>query len=262
MQCPYCLSEVHADASVCKFCTRDLYLFKPMLVKLEALEKIIQETPDQSELKSRISELEFLLDAQTKEPEPKTVFGILGDLATYLLAPLILLLVAHGSITIIYDANILYLRIISMILPLPFGYLLLKSYPHRIFPWFIGVVLLAISSVIGMSWLTSIVDHTPVLPQNTFEWREVIEYAASISFSFLTGMLLGHVNFKSRQNDTIQSRFNAYVKTRVQELGQSGVSITSVHGLMKKAQEYGGTVVALGTTGLSIYTGLKGIVGS
>jgi hypothetical protein len=141
MQCPYCLSEVHADASVCKFCTRDLYLFKPMLVKLEALEKTIQETPDQSELKSRISELEFLLDAQTKEPEPKTVFGILGDLATYLLVPLILLLVAHGSITIIYDANILYLRIISMILPLPFGYLLLKSYPHRIFPWFIGVVL-------------------------------------------------------------------------------------------------------------------------
>ncbi len=45
-------------------------------------------------------------------------------------------------------------------------------------------------------------------------------------------------------------------------LGQSGVSITSVHGLMKKAQEYCGTVVALGTTGLSIYTGLKGIVGS
>ena len=80
MQCPYCLSEVHADASVCKFCTRDLYLFKPMLVKLEALEKIIQETPDQSELKSRISELEFLLDAQTKEPEPKTILGILGDL--------------------------------------------------------------------------------------------------------------------------------------------------------------------------------------
>jgi hypothetical protein len=149
-----------------------------------------------------------------------------------------------------------------MILPIPFGYLLLKSYPHRIFPWFIGVVLLAISSVIGMSWLTSIVDNTPVLPQNTFEWREVIEYAASISFSFLTGMLLGHVHFKSRQNTNIQSQFNAYFKTRVQELGQSGVSITSVHGLMKKAQEYGGTVVALGTTGLSIYTGLKGIVGS
>jgi hypothetical protein len=30
---------------------------------------------------------------------------------------------------------------------------------------------------------------------------------------------------------------------------------------MKKLQEYGGTIVALGTTVVSIYTGLKGIIG-
>jgi hypothetical protein len=30
---------------------------------------------------------------------------------------------------------------------------------------------------------------------------------------------------------------------------------------MKKLQEYGGTIVALGTTAVSIYTGLKGIIG-
>jgi hypothetical protein len=41
-----------------------------------------------------------------------------------------------------------------------------------------------------------------------------------------------------------------------------GASLKNVHGLMKALQEYGGTVVALGTTAVSIYTGLKGIIGS
>jgi hypothetical protein len=96
----------------------------------------------------------------------------------------------------------IYLRIISMILPLPFAYFLFKAHAHKLFPWFIGVVFLAIASVIGMSWITSLVDHSPVWPQNLFEWREVLEYSASIAFSFLTGMLLGGVAWYLASNDS------------------------------------------------------------
>ena len=39
MNCPYCLSEVAEEASVCKICTRDLYLFKPMMAKVAELLK-------------------------------------------------------------------------------------------------------------------------------------------------------------------------------------------------------------------------------
>ena len=71
-----------------------------------------------------------------------------------------------------------------MILPLPFGYFLFKDHKHPVFPWFMGVGFLAIASVIGMSGITSLVDRTPIFPQNAFEWREVLEYSASIAFSF------------------------------------------------------------------------------
>jgi hypothetical protein len=155
----------------------------------------------------------------------------------------------------------IYLRIISMILPLPFAYFLFKSHAHKLFPWFIGVVFLAIASVIGMSWITSLVDHSSVWPQNLFEWKEVLEYSASIAFSFLTGMLLGGVAYASKQRRRQEGVINALIKAASTQ-SASGVSIQGAIGLMKTLQEHGGTVVALGTTVASIYTGLKGIVGS
>ena len=175
--------------------------------------------------------------------------------------PLLLLLLAHWLIAIVYDTKMIYLRIISMILPLPFAYFLFKGHAHRLFPWFVGVVFLAIASVIGMSWITSLVDHSPVWPQNLFEWREVLEYSASIAFSFLTGMLLGGVAYASKQRRRQVGIINALIKiASTQSAG--GVSMQGMHGLMKTLHEYGGTVVALGTTAVSIYTGLKGIIGS
>ena len=38
MNCPYCLSEVSEEAYVCKVCTKDIYLFKPMMAKIAELE--------------------------------------------------------------------------------------------------------------------------------------------------------------------------------------------------------------------------------
>ena len=183
-------------------------------------------------------------------------------MALYLLVPLILLLLAHWLITVVYDTKMVYLRIISMVLPLPFAYILFKGYAHKILPWFIGVLFLAISSVIGMSWITSQVDHSPVWPQSIFEWREVLEYATSIAFSFLTGMLLGGVAYANKNRRASPILFSPAITRSSESLGKSKVSLKSIHGGMKTLHEYGSTIVALGTTAISIYTGLKGILGS
>ena len=146
-----------------------------------------------------------------------------------------------------------------MILPMPFAYALFKKHPHKALPWFFGVILLSISSVIGMSWITSLVDHTPVLPQNLLEWKEVLEYAISIAFSFMTGMLLGHMSYaSSHQYKNINH--HPLLKLFLGFLGGEKMSPETLHNLMKKVNEYGGTIVALGTTGLSIYTGLKHVL--
>lgn len=259
MNCPYCLSEVSEEAVVCKTCSRDLYLFKPLIAKIADLERQVSEIPSSEKYENRISELEYLLGQQCIKNEKRSWFNWLGDITFYLIVPLALLLLAHWLIAIVYDTKMLYLRIISMILPMPFAYALFKKHSYKVFPWFFGVILLSISSVIGMSWITSLVDHTPVLPQNLLEWKEILEYAISIAFSFMTGMLLGHMSYAS-SHQYKNTNHHPLLKLVLGFMGDEKRSPEKLHNLMKKVNEYGGTIVALGTTGLSIYTGLKHVL--
>ena len=258
MNCPYCLSEVAEEALVCKVCTRDLYLFKPMMARVADLEDKLAAAPSSDMYELRIAELENLLEEQNHQLKKRSFLTWIIELALYLVVPLVLLLLAHWLITVVYDTKMIYLRIISMVLPLPFAYFLFNSHAHKILPWFTGVVFLAITSVIGMSWITSLVDMSPIWPQNLFEWKEVLEYSASIAFSFLTGMVLGSAAYASKQRRRKQGLTDLLSRVSSSNLN-SGVSLQSVHGLMKAIQEYGGTAVALGTTAVSIYTGLRGI---
>lgn len=263
MKCPYCLSEIDQEAFVCKVCTRDVYLFKPLMAKVDALESQLAAIPSQEAYTQRIAELESALSERANEqlPSKSRLSGVL-DVIAYIGIPLVLLLVAHVLITIVYDTKMLYLRIISILLPLPFGYFLFKGGSRRIFPWFIGVILLAMMSVIGMSYMTSLVDGSPIWPQNLFEWKEVLEYSTSIAFSFLTGMLLGGVAYLAKQRKTQQLLKNSLVKALVKDLAGGELSPKNIGTLIKKLEEYGGMVIAVGTTIISAYTGLKGMFGN
>jgi hypothetical protein len=262
MKCPYCLSEVEAEAVVCKFCTKDLYLFKPLIDKVADLERQLHDIPNREGYERRIMELEDLLNEQENRVsiDQGTSLALLKNICVYLVVPLVLLLIAHALIIVIYDTKELYLRIISIILPLPFGYFLFKERKHRFFPWFMGIIFLAIASVIGMSGITSLVDHTPVFPQNAFQWSEVLEYSASISFSFLTGMLLGSAAFIARQNKRRASPKNPLLKAIASGLADGKMSPSNIEAVMNRLHGFFGTAVALATTAISTYTGLKGII--
>lgn len=255
MQCPYCLSEVEGEAHVCKVCTRDLYLFKPLLEKIATLEEQLAAAADVDLLEERIRSLEQQLEDVQAKPETQEQPGVasyLLALVAFILLPLSLLLLAHWLITVLYDAPLIYLRIISIVLPLPFGYFLFARRKRSVVPWFAGTCVLAISSVIGMSWITSLVDHTPILPQNAFEWREYLEYAASISFSFLTGMLIGGIVHTRRNRPPVRASRR-----------QTGTSSRSerVQKIIELVNEHGSSVVALGSTVASVYTGLQEFMG-
>jgi hypothetical protein len=263
MNCPYCLSEVDEEAVVCKVCTRDLYLFKPMMAKVADLEKQLSEIPNQEAYEKRIAELEIMLDDyEQKNSPPKTISSWLSDITIYLVVPLLLLLLAHWVIVIVYDTKMIYLRVVSMLVPLPFAYFLFKGHQHKLLPWFVGVAFLSTASVIGMSWITSMVDHSPIFPQSLFEWKELIEYSASIAFSYLTGMLLGGVAYASKQRHRRKARISPFMKAVASGIGDGRISPKNIYTIMKTLQDYGATVIALGTTALSLYTGLKGITGT
>jgi hypothetical protein len=97
------------------------------------------------------------------------------------------------------------------------------------------------------------------MPQNAFEWKEVLEYASSISFSFLTGMLLGGMVYASKHRRK-NTKVNSLLGSIKLLPSSSDMSPDKLHQLLKRFEQYGGTVVAAGTTGLSIYTGLKNII--
>jgi len=231
-----------------------------MMAKVADLQAQLAEKPSNEVYEARIEELESLLEDLHQKHATRTFLNWVTDIVFYLIVPLLLLLLAHWLITVVYDTKMLYLRIVSIALPLPFAYFLFKSHSHKLLPWFVGVVFLALASVIGMSWITSLVDHSPVWPQNLFEWKEVIQYATSIAFSFLTGMLLGRIAYNAKQKRKKVKLLKSSLLSA--PLNDATASLEDIHGVMKTLQEYGGTIVALGTTAVSIYTGLKGIIGS
>ena len=258
MECPYCLTLVDDGASVCKTCTRDVYLFRSLLEKIEKLEQTIQTHQDPVDLQLQIEHLQKQLDEERvlrEKRESKPVY-VLRDIGQFLFIPLFLLLLAHALITVIYDMDMIFLRIASVLFPLPFGFYLFKTKRRFLLGWFAATAGLALSSVIGMSAITGWVDQTPVLPQSMIEWREFLEYSASITFSFLTGMLLGGMAYH-RAHRPKAKPIGPLLTVLLSKLNKGKSSPEDLQKTIKKLEEMGGNLIAAGSTAMSVYTGLK-----
>jgi hypothetical protein len=253
VKCPYCVSELSDQALVCPHCTRDLYLIKPLLEKIEVLEQQVRELTQTNAAAASSSD-----DTAFAAPPPAP-FGTRTDWLFLWLAPLLLLLAAHATITVILDLNTLYLRLVSLLIPLPFAFLLMRR--DRSFPFWMGAAFtMAVLAVLGMSGVISAVDRVPLLPQDGREWREFAEYAASIGFSYVTGMILGRMLRQRREAVAPEAAKELTVKV-VNLLSTGKKRADQLQATIKKVQEVRGTVTALTTAGLSVYTGLQGFWG-
>jgi hypothetical protein len=102
----------------------------------------------------------------------------------------VLLLVAHYLAVFAFDLPAVILRLASIAIPLPIG--IWMTLHRRIRPWLetsmaVSVGLIAVGA---MSYVVSVHDATPFLPQSGGEWRETAEYVASIAFAYATGVLI------------------------------------------------------------------------
>jgi hypothetical protein len=277
MHCPYCTSEISDAALVCPVCTRDLYLFKPLLQKIETLEKQLQEvaTAGSKTFEERIAKLEAELETLRNAPAVAPVHGALaadaelphhaaprsyvGSALITLGVTLLLLLAAHGLIVMVYDLKPLYLRIASLLIPLPFGVALYVWHPRR-FGLSVALALItACAAVLGMSAVTGLVDKVPVLPENLRDWREFIEYAASIGLSFVTGLLLGKLRAVRTTSSNRQPNrlvlFLAQLFT-THEDGELGLQK-----MIARISKLVATLTPAASAAVSIYTGIKAFIG-
>jgi hypothetical protein len=273
MRCPYCVSEIDDQALACPRCARDLYLFKPLLERIGQLEKTVVEQAKVAAANSeaRIAALEKEL-AELKAAQattipvavvstpavspPKSGFGL--ALAQAVVPALILLLAAHGFLLFIYDVKPLYLRIATILIPVPFGYLLALHYPDRFNHSLVAGFGLALAGVLGMLSVTALIDKVPVMPQGVREWRETIEYVLSIGLAFATGLLLGkyraHRNLEAAQkNRFVLLLARAFVPNEEGKLG-----IEKVAKKLGKLQE---AITPAATGAASIYAGIKAFLG-
>ena len=273
MRCPYCVSEIDDAALACPRCAKDLYLFKPLLEKLARLEATVTEQAKAAaaNAETRIAVLEKELadlkatlanavpvQAEIVEAAPAAPAGpkegYAGALLQALVPALILLLAAHGFLLFVYDVKPLYLRLATIIIPVPFGYFLALHFAENFNKSLVAGFLLACAGVLGMLAVTAMIDKVPLLPQDLRDWRETIEYVLSIGLAFATGLLLGKHRAHRNMEEVKKNRF-VLLLTRAFTPNEEGK--LGIEKAYKKVNKMVEAVTPVTTGAASVYAGIK-----
>ena len=275
MRCPYCVSEIDNAALACPRCARDLYLFKPLLEKIGQLEKTVADQAKSvaANAEQRIAALEAEIatikaeradavpvEVVVQNPAPPAVpaaqFG--KGLLEALLPALALLVAAHWLLLFVYDVRPIFLRLATIFLPVPFGFLLGMRFPNEFRNSFIAAIALATAGVFSMLGVTASIDQVPLLPQDARDWRETLEYIVSITLAFATGVILGEHHARKqlaelKTNRVVLLLARAFVPNEEGKLG--------IEKAVKKLTKLSDVVMPTATGAASIYAGIKVFLG-
>src|SRR5207237_1211956 len=113
---------------VCRYCGRDLAIPKPLLEHNKELVKKAEDLTEQNwDLSRKVDELQDEVARIRAElahrVSPVAYWAV--HLAGFVLLPILLLLISHYLLTIRFDVNPIFLRVVSIVIPVPFGFLLL-----------------------------------------------------------------------------------------------------------------------------------------
>jgi hypothetical protein len=254
MECPFCAEVIKSEALVCKFCTRDLRLVRPVMAEIQAAITDIRRL--RRELNAARWQLAF-----TSHP----VRFVAGGACFYILLPTALLLMAHYVILFRLDLPELDLRIVSVVIPLLFGLGMFVLHRARAGWAFAGGAITAAISVSAMLCVVAAIDRVPVLPASARDWRETLEYALSIALAYGAGNVLGLTIFRLLPTRASSGQPSRAALAIARMLGHD-IGPNALRRRARRVQNFLKTLMPLTglliSGGASLYTGLKNLFGN
>lgn len=255
MECPFCNEKVKDEALVCKHCSRDLRVVLPVLREVESVTL---------ELEKLRRELDKVRARLYRWRHPLRTFAIHS--IAYILIPTALLVAAHILITIVFNMSPLFLRIASVLIPLPFGMAIHLIQKVGVRGAAVVGIITALLSVTCMLTVTGVNDNVPIFPTTLIEWREVLEYSASIALAFLTGNILAILILQTLSNSLSPSDKPNAAAFRIAKILEPYAGDEQLRRHARMIQDLlrtaGPLLGVLSTAASALYTGLKGILGT
>jgi len=265
MRCPYCISEIDDAALACPHCARDLYLFKPLLEKIHRLETAVAASAEAriAALEAEVAALKQAAAAAPVQPdaESREAGGSgpgYGRMLFKALLPVFALLVAaHVLLLFVFDVKPIILRIATLLIPMPFGFLLASHCAGRFWKSTGAGFVVALAAVWAMLAVTATIDQVPVLPQDGRELRETAEYVLGIGLAFAAGAMAGAFLPAFRQKGSPPHRVVLMVARAMtpDDEGKLGIekAARQVDKLMKAA-------APAATAAAAVYAGIKSLI--
>ena len=170
----------------------------------------------------------------------------------------VLLLLAHWLIVFVYDLRTVVLLLASILVPLAVA--IVFTLRRRIVLKFEIAIAVSIGllAVLGMSYITSVIERTPLLPQNLRESIETLEYIASISFAYFTGVLM--ISAWQVHTGGSQARMGEATLRVAQRLAKATGQAAYVGKQVKGIRDLINMAMPAGTAVVSVITGVESVL--